>query len=147
MLNFLKSLFNLGGGKTAAASGESPAPGSGKIIAAKAIKVEKHPNADRLRVISLDGGQFGNIEPVVCGAFNFGAGDIVALALPGARIAHNIHSETHEPFTLDKATIRGVESQGMICAEFELGASAEIGDKPEIMVLPPDTKPGTILPY
>lgn len=121
--------------------------GSGKILSAKVIKVEKHPNADRLRVISLDIGNGQIIEPVVCGAFNFDVGAIVALALPGAKIAHNIHSDTHEPFTLDKATIRGVESQGMICAAFELGATTVLDDKPEIMVLPESTTIGTILPY
>jgi phenylalanyl-tRNA synthetase beta chain len=142
MLNIFKKLF---GGKR-----EDPTvalqTGSGKIIAAKVTKIEKHPNADRLRLISLWDGR-ATIEPVVCGAFNFEEGDIVALALPGALIAHNIHSDAHEPFTLDKATIRGVESQGMICAEFELGANNTPGDKPEIMVLPAATAPGTILPY
>ncbi len=113
------------------------------IISAKVTKIEKHPNADRLRVITLTDGK-KEIGPVVCGAFNFEEGDIVVLALPGAQIAQNIHSPEHEPFTLDKATIRGVESQGMICAEFELGLTETPGDKPEIMVLPPDTELGKI---
>ena len=122
---------------------ESPA-NPGRIIAARVTKVEKHPNADRLRVVELfDGSK--TIGPVVCGAFNFGEGDMVALALPGAKIAHNIHSDTHESFTLDKATIRGIESQGMICAAFELGQSNEPGDKPEIMILPASTPVGTTL--
>lgn len=116
----------------------------GKIIAAKVTKVEKHPNADRLRVVSLFDGK-KTIEPVVCGAWNFEAGDIVVLALPGARIAQNIHSEEHEPFTLGTAKIRGIESQGMICAEFELGWTDQPGDKPEIIILPPDTKLGKIM--
>jgi phenylalanyl-tRNA synthetase beta chain len=131
MLDYLKKYFR------------KPKPSSG-IIAAKVIKVEKHPNADRLRVITLTDGQ-REIGPVVCGAFNFGEGDTVALALPGSQIAHNIHSTEHEPFTLEKATIRGIESQGMICAAFEVGASDEPGDKPEIMVLPEDTELGKIL--
>lgn len=97
------------------------------IIAAKVLAIEKHPNADRLRVVKLDAGSHGEIYPVVCGAFNFDVGDMVVLALPRAEIPHNIHSEQHEPFTLDKATIRGVESQGMICAAFELGVSEEVG--------------------
>ncbi len=130
-MNFLQRLF------------KRPQP-SGLIIAAKVTKIEKHPNADRLQIVELSDGQ-KTIAPVVCGAFNFVVGDIVALALPGAQIAHNIHSTEHEPFTLDKATIRGIESQGMICAAFELGKSDTPGDKPEIMVLPVGTKPGTIL--
>ncbi len=69
------------------------------IVAAKVLSADKHPNADRLRVIKLDIGK-KIVEPVVCGAFNFAAGDMVALALPGAKITQNIHSETHEPFVL-----------------------------------------------
>jgi phenylalanyl-tRNA synthetase beta chain len=111
------------------------------IVAAKVLAVEKHPNADRLRVIKLDiGSQI--IYPVICGAFNFDVGAMVVLALPGAKIAQNIHAETHEPFVLSKAKIRGLESQGMICAAFELGLTKEPGDKPEIMLLKPDTKTG-----
>ncbi len=117
----------------------SPSP---LIVAAKVLRAEKHPNADRLRVVALDIGQRA-VEPVVCGAFNFGAGDMVVLALPGAEIAQNIHSETHEPFVLGKAKIRGVESQGMICAAFELGLASDPGDKPEITLLKPNTEPGS----
>ena len=84
------------------------------IVAAKVLEVRKHPNADRLRVIKCD---IGNkiIDPIVCGAFNFEAGAMVVLALPGATIAQNIHSDKHEPFTLGKAKIRGIESEGMVC--------------------------------
>jgi phenylalanyl-tRNA synthetase beta chain len=131
MFNFLKNLFR------------TTKPDN-KIIAAKVTKIEKHPNADRLRVISLTDGT-NTIEPVVCGAFNFEVGDIVALALPGATIAKNIHSPKHESFVLSRVKIRGVESQGMICAEFELGLTDTLGDKPEIMILPPDTKLGKII--
>lgn len=115
MLAFLKNLFNRKNNQTNSNN-------TFLIITAQVIAVEKHPNADRLRVVRLDTGS-GEVYPVVCGATNFSEGNIVALALPGAHITHNIHSETHEPFTLNKATIRGVESQGMICAGFELGLS------------------------
>jgi phenylalanyl-tRNA synthetase beta chain len=112
------------------------------IVTAKVLNIQKHPNADRLRLISLDiNGKI--VEPVVCGAWNFKENDIVALALPGAEIAQNIHSESHEPFTLEKAKIRGVESQGMICAAFELGLSKEPGKG--IMILKTGTKIG--LPF
>lgn len=137
MINLLKRFFGI-------SNNINP---SGKIVAAKVVKHEKHPNADRLRVVTLDIGSGTNVEPVVCGATNFEAGDIVALAMPGATIARNIHSDEHESFVLGTAKIRGVESQGMICAAFELGASEEIGDKPEIMILPKTTVPGTILNY
>jgi phenylalanyl-tRNA synthetase beta chain len=111
------------------------------IVAAKVVDVNKHPNADRLRVVKLDVGD-KVVEPVVCGAWNFEAGDIVALALPGATIPHNIHSETHESFVLGTAKLRGIESQGMICAEYELGIGP-LSEKPEIMVLKPDTPIGS----
>ncbi len=117
-LSFLKSLFSI----TKKTSKKS----FPNIVVAKVTSIDKHPNADRLRIIKLD---IGNkiIEPVICGAFNFETGDLVALALPGAEIPQNIHSATHEPFVLGKAKIRGIESQGMICAAFELGLTKEPG--------------------
>ena len=111
-----------------------------KIIAAKVVDIQKHPNADRLRIVKVDAGD-KIIEPIVCGAFNFSIGDMVVLALPGAQIAQDIHSPEHKPFTLEKAKIRGIESQGMICAAFELGLAAEPGQG--IMVLKSDVKPGS----
>ncbi|MGE5392543.1 MAG: phenylalanine--tRNA ligase subunit beta [Candidatus Saccharibacteria bacterium] len=92
------------------------------IIVAKVLKAEKHPNADRLRVVELTDGK-RTIAPVVCGAWNFEAGAVVPLALPGALIPHDQHDPEQKPFTLSKATIRGIESQGMICSGKELGVS------------------------
>jgi phenylalanyl-tRNA synthetase beta chain len=148
-MNILRRLFQkpIAAAQAPRVNAEEPElnhPADNKIIAARVEKVEKHPNADRLHVITLTDG-IQTFGPIVCGAFNFSEGDIVALALPGAKIAHNIHSEQHEPFTLGKATIRGVKSQGMICAAFELGLSDDPGDKPEIMVLPPTTALGTMI--
>lgn len=94
------------------------------IITAQVTKIDKHPNADRLRVVELSDG-VQTVAPVVCGAFNFEVGDKVALALPGAFIPKNIHSDKHEGFTLEKATIRGVESRGMICSAYELGLAED----------------------
>jgi phenylalanyl-tRNA synthetase beta chain len=116
--------------------------GSPLIVTARVDKVEQHPNADRLRIARLNTGST-IVSPVVCGALNFKEGDVVALALPGAKIARNIHSEAHESFVLEKATIRGVESQGMICAGFEIGFT----DVPEtreegVWVFPEGTKVG-----
>lgn len=151
MLDFLKGLFKVKVANAPATTDPTIrlpvnhlSPTEGVVIAAKVTGVEKHPNADRLRVITLTDGH-ATFGPVVCGAFNFDVGAIVALALPGATIAHNIHSEAHESFVLGPAKIRGIESQGMICAAFELGLSDGIGDKPEIMILPPDTEIGKIL--
>ena len=129
MLNFLKKLLNL------------HKPNFPGIITAKVIDVQEHPNADRLRVVKLDVGD-RVVEPVVCGAFNFGAGDMVALALPGASIPKNIHDDKHQPFVLQKAKIRGIESQGMICAAFELNLGP-LEDKPEILLSKNDVKTGS----
>ncbi len=133
LLSILKSLFKSNSQSKAVAS----FPG---IVAAKVVEIEKHPNADRLRVIKLDTGGTV-IYPVICGAFNFDTGAMVALALPGAEIAQDIHSADHKPFVLEKAKIRGIESQGMICAAFELGLATEPGQG--IMLLKPETKPGS----
>ncbi len=140
-MNFLENFFKklIQASKLERANAKSN--GFANIVAAKVMDAQKHPNADRLRVVKLDiGSQI--IDPVVCGAWNFEAGDMVALALPGATIPQNIHSENHEPFVLGKAKIRGIESQGMICAAFELGIGP-LSEKPEIIILKPDTKPGS----
>ncbi len=112
------------------------------ILTVKVVAINPHPNADRLRLVTVSTGS-SEISPVVCGATNFRVGDIAALALPGAHIPKNIHSDAHESFILAKAVIRGVESQGMLCSGFELG----LRDTPEtreegILVYPPDTALG-----
>lgn len=134
LVTFFKNLFS---SKTT----HHPTRAFPGIVAARIVEVGKHPNADRLRIVKLDIGD-RIVDPVVCGASNLEVGDMVVLALPGAHIPQNIHSETHEPFVLETAKIRGVESQGMICAEFELGVGP-LSEKPEIMVLKPETKPGS----
>lgn len=108
------------------------------IIVAKVTKVEKHPNADRLRVIELTDGT-NTYAPVVCGAWNFAVDAIVPLALPGATIPHDQHDPEGKPFTLSKAKIRGVESQGMICSGKELGLT---DDGKGILLLPASTPLG-----
>ncbi len=109
------------------------------IITVKCLEIAPHPNADRLVLVKVTDG-VKEYYPIVCGAKNFKVGDVVVLALPGASIARNIHSEAHEPFVLQKATIRGVESQGMLCALFELGLASEPGEG--IAVLPTTTPLG-----
>lgn len=135
-MNFLRKLFSRSSTKPTATHEFT------NIITAKVERIEKHPNADRLQVVALSDGS-SEIYPIVCGAFNFKAGDVVALALPGAVIPKNIHSDEHESFTLGTAKIRGIESQGMICAEFELGLVNEPGDG--IMILPTNTPLGVPL--
>ena len=107
------------------------------LIVGKIIKVKPHPNADRLQIAEVDTGS-QQVE-VVCGAHNIADGQHIVYAPQGATIPVNMHDDKRRPFTLKKATIRGVESQGMICSVAEMG----IGDDHEgILVLPSDTKVG-----
>ncbi|MCB2223918.1 MAG: phenylalanine--tRNA ligase subunit beta [Actinobacteria bacterium] len=109
------------------------------VVVATVTEVVPHPNADKLRVATCDIGT--GPHTVVCGAWNFEAGDVVPLALPGAVLPGG--------FEVGERTIRGVPSPGMICSETELGLGDE-GDG--ILVLgegyaPNGTDFATTLPY
>ncbi len=112
--------------------------GLGKIIIGEVMTKEKHPDADRLNVATVN---VGDKElQIVCGAPNLEVGHRVPVALVGA-ILSDSHSEEgiKEGFKIKKSKIRGVESNGMICAEDELG----IGTEHEgIMVLADDAPVG-----
>jgi phenylalanyl-tRNA synthetase beta chain len=98
----------------------------------RVLEAAKHPNADRLQLCSVDVGD-GEPRQIVCGAWNFGAGDTVAVALPGAVLPGGDR--------LERAKLRGTVSEGMILSEREL----ELGpDHSGIMVLA-DGEPGTPL--
>ena len=84
---------------------------------AKIIKVEKHPNADKLKICDVNIGGTEKIK-VVCGAPNARDGLITIYAPPGATIPKT-------KFQLKVAKIRGVESKGMLCSESELNLSEE----------------------
>ena len=100
-------------------------------------KVERHPNADRLTLCTVDIG--AEQAQVVCGAPNVADKQKIAFARVGAEL-FNTHSGKVEP--LKAARIRGVVSEGMICSELELG----IGDDHSgILVLPEDAPVGTPL--
>ena len=96
--------------------------------------VRQHPNADRLRLCTVTTGS--DTMEVVCGAPNVAEGQKICFARIGAYL-YNAHSQRHE--TLAAATIRGVESQGMICSELELGLG---DDHTGIIVLPDDAPLG-----
>ena len=126
-------------------SGIEPSYEFKNVFVAKVLEWQKHPNADRLRVVKLDLGD-RVVEPVVCGANNFDVGDLVALALPGAFIPNDVHNPEHKGgFNLERAKIRGVESQGMICSAFELGIAQQPETKPEILLLPKTAEVGAAL--
>ena len=97
------------------------------------LEAAKHPNADRLQLCRVD---VGEKEPsqIVCGAWNFGAGAKVAVALPGATLPNGI--------TLDRRELRGEMSEGMILAEDEVDLGT---DHNGIMVLDAALAPGTPL--
>ena len=106
----------------------------GNVVVARVAKVEPHPNADRLHLATVDVGD--EQYTVVCGAPNIAAGQVVAFASVGAQL---IDGHTGKPSTLKAATIRGVESAGMVCSERELGLSES---QEGILVLPPDATIG-----
>jgi phenylalanyl-tRNA synthetase beta chain len=101
-------------------------------------KVEPHPNADRLRLTTVDLGGSEQMT-VVCGAPNVAAGQKIAFARVGARL---IDGHSGEVAVLQAARIRGVESAGMVCSEKELGISDE---HTGILVLAGDAPVGTPL--
>lgn len=103
------------------------------LVTAEIVECEKHPDADKLKVTKVNTGT--EILQVVCGAPNAAAGQKVILALPGT----TIYPSEGDPITLKKAKIRGVESNGMICAEDEIGTGTSHDG---IMVLPADTAIG-----
>ncbi|NND04592.1 MAG: phenylalanine--tRNA ligase subunit beta [Acidimicrobiia bacterium] len=96
----------------------------------KVLTVDAHPNADKVRVTTVDVGT-GDPHQIICGAWNFEAGAVVPVALPGAVLPGG--------FEIGQREIRGVESHGMICSERELGLGE---DHEGIMVLADDTPIG-----
>src|SRR5438093_1458998 len=105
------------------------------VIVGEVVKVEKHPNADRLTLVTVHLGK-ERLERVVCGAPNVAVGQNVAFAPEGTYL---IDGHTGERTVLKRAKIRGVESAGMVLSEKELGVS----DSHEgILVLPDDVLVG-----
>ena len=86
------------------------------VVVGKIVALAKHPNADKLRLATVDLG--GERLQVVCGGTNLSEGELVAFAKIGARVRW--HGEG-ELVTLAPAEIRGVRSSGMICGANELG--------------------------
>lgn len=104
------------------------------LVVGHVLSAEPHPNADKLRLTKVDIGQ-GEPLAIVCGAPNVAAGQKVIVALIGA----TLYPSSGKPFTIKKAKIRGEASEGMICAEDEIG----LGSSHEgILVLPPETAIG-----
>lgn len=104
------------------------------IVVGEVISVRKHPNADKLTLAEVNLGN-NNIASIVCGAPNVKEGQKVPVATIGSTLYKG-----EESFVIKKTKIRGETSEGMICAEDELG----MGDSHDgIMVLDPNTPTGT----
>jgi len=104
------------------------------VVIGRVLTCERHPDADRLSVTTVDA---GGTEPlhIVCGAPNVAAGQLVPVAVPGTMVFHG-----DEQFEIKRSKIRGQLSEGMICAEDELG----IGTAHEgIIVLDPSARVGS----
>jgi phenylalanyl-tRNA synthetase beta chain len=99
----------------------------------RVLDAAKHPNADRLQLCNVDVGE-GQPRQIVCGAWNFGAGATVAVALPGAVLPSGLE--------LEQRNVRGELSDGMILAEDEVDLGT---DHTGIMVLENGIEPGTPL--
>lgn len=105
------------------------------LVVGEVLTCEQHPNADKLKITTVNIGGETTLQ-IVCGAANVAATQKVIVATVGT----TIYPVNGEPFTMRVAKIRGVESQGMICAEDEIG----IGTSHDgIMILPADAVPGT----
>lgn len=105
------------------------------IVVGHVLTCVQHPNADRLKVTTVDLGEGAPVQ-IVCGASNVAAGQKV----PVATIGTTLYDKEGMPFKIGKGKIRDVESHGMICAEDELGLGT---GHDGIMVLDPALQPGT----
>jgi phenylalanyl-tRNA synthetase beta chain len=110
-------------------------PGGMKgLIIGEVIECSKHPDADRLSVTKVNVGD-GKVLSIVCGAPNVTAGQKVVVATVGAKL----HPVSGESFEIKKSKIRGQLSEGMLCAEDEIGIGQSHAG---IIVLPPDSEVG-----
>ena len=105
------------------------------LVIGEVLTCEPHPSSDHMHITTVNLGQ-GDPVQIVCGAANVAAGQKVVVATLGTKLY-----DGDECFTIKKSKLRGVESNGMICAEDEIG----IGTSHEgIIVLPEDVVPGTL---
>jgi len=95
---------------------ESVKGGLKGLVIGEVLTCSKHPNADKLSITTVDVGG-GSPLQIVCGAANVAAGQKVVVATVGT----TVHPTKGEPFLIKSAKIRGEQSEGMICAEDEIG--------------------------
>ena len=105
------------------------------LVIGEVLTCEPHPNSDHMHITTVNLGQ-GEPVQIVCGAANVAAGQKVIVATLGTKLY-----DGDECFTIKKSKLRGVESNGMICAEDEIGVGTSHDG---IIVLPDDVVPGTL---
>ena len=104
-----------------------------KIVVAKIVKIEKHPDADKLVVCQVQIDEDGTTTQIVTGAKNVFEGAVIPAVLDGGRVAGG-HDGNKTPggMKIKKGKLRGVESNGMMCSIEELGSTKEMyPDAPE----------------
>lgn len=104
------------------------------LVVGEVLTCEPHPDADKLKLTRVNAGK--ETLQIVCGAPNVAVGQKVIVALPGT----TLYPEAGAPLTIKTAKIRGVESQGMLCAEDEIGLGKSHAG---ILVLPDHLRPGS----
>jgi phenylalanyl-tRNA synthetase beta chain len=107
------------------------------VVVARVLEIRPHPQADRIRLVDVDPGDGGPLQ-IVCGAWNFGVGDLIPLAPAGAVLPGD--------FKISKRKMRGEESNGMLCSARELELPEDPASADGLMILPEDiAPPGTPL--
>lgn len=98
-----------------------------KIVVGKILKIEKHPDANKLIICQVQISEEGDTVQIVTGAPNVKEGDKIPVVLEGGRVAGSAHDDTPHPdgIKIKKGKLRGVESFGMMCSIGELGSSKD----------------------
>lgn len=99
-----------------------------KIVVGKILKIEKHPDADKLIICQVQISEEGDQVQIVTGASNVKEGDKVPVVLDGGRVAGSAHDDKPHPdgIKIKKGKLRGVESFGMMCSIDELGSTTDM---------------------
>ncbi|HEY9684901.1 MAG TPA: phenylalanine--tRNA ligase subunit beta [Oculatellaceae cyanobacterium] len=115
----------------------------GPLVIGEIIEIHQHPNADKIRLTKTRIAPGQDPVEIVCGAQNIEPGQIIPVALPGARV---LDRKTGGPLFIKASAIRGVQSNGMLCSPSELGITVNGVSDPEagILILDKATMQGKI---
>lgn len=115
---------------------EAVGEGIADVVVARVLDIRRHPDADRIRIVDVDSGD-GDPLQIICGAWNFGVGDLVPLAPVGAVLPGG--------FEISKRKMRGQVSNGMLCSASELGLPFPGGTDGLLVLEAGSAQPGTSL--